>query len=92
MPIDNRGQGYTEKRDYKRAVVDFTKLVELKPNDAHAYALRGRAYLEKGSFYRAVFDFTDAIALKPDYADAYAGRGQAYQLRGGKGDEESAYC
>ena len=76
----------THKGDYDRAIADFDRAIQLKPDDAVAYANRGWAYDDKGDYDRAIADFDRAIQLKPDYADAYAGRGWAYA----KGDYDRA--
>ena len=36
------------KDDYNHAIADFTKAIELNPNDARAYSGRGTAYQSKG--------------------------------------------
>ena len=53
------------------AVEDYTKAIELNPNDAQAHNNRGAAYGEKDDFGRAIEDYTKAIELKPDFAEAY---------------------
>ena len=62
---------YGVKGDDDRAIVDFTKAIELKPNYADAYYSRGVAYKNKNNPDRATADFHKAIALKPDYASTY---------------------
>ena len=75
------------KGDYDRALQDYTKAIDLKPNDAEAYNNRGGAYYLKEEYESAIIDFTKAIDLNPDYAEAYNNRGVAYHL---KEDYESA--
>ena len=69
------------KGDYDRALQDYTKAIDLKPNDAEAYNNRGGAYYLKEEYESAIVDFTKAIQLKPDYAEAYNNRGGAYYLK-----------
>ena len=40
----HRGLAYHHKGEYDRAIEDFTKAIELKPNCASAYYDRGVAY------------------------------------------------
>jgi tetratricopeptide (TPR) repeat protein len=65
---------------YDKAISDYSKAIELKPDFADAYYNRGLAYFRKGSSYnfephkKAINDFTKAIELQPDFADAYYNR------------------
>ena len=68
--------------DRERAISDYTKAIELDPNNASAYYNRGLAYYKKGDFYPAIADFTKAIARNPDHAKAYYSRGLAYSKKG----------
>ena len=70
-----------------RAIADFNKGIELRPNFAGAYNNRGVAYGAKGDFDRATADYNRAIQLRPNFADAYNNRGVAY---GAKGDFDRA--
>jgi tetratricopeptide (TPR) repeat protein len=73
-----RGISFYYKKDYGRAIADYTQTIKLKPEFADAYANRGLAYYHKKDYDRAILDFNQAIKLKPDYADAYFLRGNAY--------------
>ncbi len=79
-----RGNAYYRKGDYDRAIADYTRAIQLKPNDAEAYYNRGNAYADKGDYDRAIADYERAIQLKPDLAEAYYNRGIAYKMRGEK--------
>ena len=68
-----------KKADYERAIADFTKAIELDPEDVLAYNNRGIVYYYKGRFYRTVDDFSTVISLTPDDPFAYYGRGMAYR-------------
>ena len=78
-----RGGAYRGKGDYDREIADFTKGLELSPNDADIHSLRGYAYRGKGDYDQAIVDFTKAIEYKPNDVLAYYDRGLAY---GDKGD------
>ena len=60
------------------AIVDFTKVIALKPDFSEAYLKRGQAYHDKRDYKKAVVDFTKLVELKPNDAQAYALRGRAY--------------
>ena len=70
------------KGDYDRVLQDYTKAIDLNPNDAMTYNNRGGAYYLKEEYESAIVDFTKAIELNPDYAIAYNNRGRAYGVRG----------
>ena len=67
--------------DYKQALSDYDRAIELKPDYAEAYNNRGTVHREKAppDYANAILDYTQAIELKPDYAEAYNNRGTAYR-------------
>ena len=60
---------------------DFSKAIELNPEDAAIYHIRGLAYVDKGDFDAAIEGFSKAIELNPEDADAYTNRGEAWLHR-----------
>src|SRR6476620_3793649 len=46
----NRAFAYGLTGDLDRAIADYTKAIEIKPNNAIAYESRGRAYASKGDY------------------------------------------
>jgi tetratricopeptide (TPR) repeat protein len=73
-----RGQEYAEKKEYDKAVREFTEAIRLDPKNAEAYHERGRAYFEMKEYDKAISDFTEAIRIEPD-AGSYVARGGAYE-------------
>ena len=67
--------------------MDFTRVIELKPDYIEAYVMRAAAYEMKKDWDRAILDYTKIIKLKPNDAQAYYDRGNAY---GEKGEREAA--
>jgi tetratricopeptide (TPR) repeat protein len=68
-PYKDRGQLYLEAGDYDRAIVDFTKALELQKADPYRtlpllYLLRGGAYDSKRDYDLAIADFTRGIELE----------------------------
>ena len=74
----NRGLAYYDKREVKRAIVDYTRAIELNPNFDAAYYNRGVAHHDKKAFEHAIADYTRAIELNPSFDAAYNNRGLAY--------------
>ena len=64
-------------RDDKRAIVNYSKAIELKPDNFAAYTNRGTARYVSGDRAGALADYNRAIELRPDDADAYICRGAA---------------
>lgn len=76
------GMRALNEQNYEQAISEFTKAVELSPNNADAYNRRGFASNAKGDFDKALLDFSKAIELAPDNADAYNIRGFVYERKG----------
>ena len=79
---NNRGIAYDDKGEVDRAIEDYSKSIELKPDFDHVYFNRGNAYHSKGDYDHAIADFNKAVELKPDFAEAYTNRGLAYHSKG----------
>jgi tetratricopeptide (TPR) repeat protein len=83
-----RGEDFSGLQQYDRAIADYTKALELKPDYAEAYNDRAFAYYLKGDFDRAITDYTRAINLRPNYPKAFNSRGVVY-MAGGYGRSKS---
>lgn len=67
---DNRGKAWENKRDYDRALADYTAAIQHGAGDASVYMIynsRGLIWKYKGDFDRAIADFNQAIRLNPKY-------------------------
>ena len=63
--------------NYQGAILDYTKAIEIDPNNANAFVNRGIAKGDsKKGFLDAISDFSKAIAIDPKYAPAYYNRGR----------------
>ena len=86
---NNRGEANLAKRDFEKAIEDFSQAIKLNPNDAGMYVDRSAAYyaistLKKEPSYvdKAIDDCNQAIKLNPDFASAYSSRGASYSAKG----------
>ena len=70
-----QGSKKVELRDYKGAIIDYTKAIHLQPDFAQAYFKRGLAKARLARYVDAIDDFGTAIRLQPDHVAAYLGRG-----------------
>ncbi len=78
---NRRGKGYALKKNFDRAIADYTQAIKIYPNFEAAFANRGNAYYEKKDYDRALADFTQAIRLNPKQSPFYANRGIAYYVK-----------
>jgi tetratricopeptide (TPR) repeat protein len=79
-----RGDQYSEIKDFKAAIADYTQAIRLNPDYAEAYNNRGYAIAmeSKDGMAEAISDYSHAIQLRPEYAYAYNNRGAAYMASG----------
>ena len=63
-----------ESGNHKGAILNFTKVIELEPNNYIAYMNRGWNKAQLGDYYAAISDYNKAIALNPQYLKAYYNR------------------
>jgi tetratricopeptide (TPR) repeat protein len=87
------GYSYYHSDNYKKSIIAYNKVIDMKPTDAMAYYYRARAksYVGKDTqlpapdkekyLLGAIFDFTKAIEVNNDQSDVkfYQNRGIAYR-------------
>jgi tetratricopeptide (TPR) repeat protein len=74
----HRGLLNTIRQEYERAIADFDKLVELKPDIKNGYAFRGRAYSKMENYEKALENFNKILSIDSNNSPAYYGRGKVY--------------
>lgn len=74
----NRGRLHLDGKEWTAATEDFSKYLELYPDDIEALALRARAWLAQHEASHAISDLTLALLKKPDAADLYALRAESF--------------
>jgi protein O-mannosyl-transferase len=75
---NNRGIAYSSLGNYRQAIDDCSRAIEINPVFAEAYYNRGNAYVNLGNNRQAIEDYSRAIEIRPGYAEAYYNRGHAY--------------
>ncbi|ABM79600.1 tetratricopeptide repeat-containing S1 family peptidase [Prochlorococcus marinus] len=70
-------RAYAKKKlkDYQGAIADYSKALEINPEDANTFNNRGNAKHGLGDYQGAISDYTKAIELDPQHALAYDNRG-----------------
>jgi tetratricopeptide (TPR) repeat protein len=73
----NNGKVKDSLKDFKGAISDYSKAIELNPDNADYYYRRGNAKYFSDDDKGSIVDFNKAIELNPDNADYYYRRGNA---------------
>lgn len=79
-----RSQVYRYKKEYTKALADFSKIFEIIPEkyESYYYSERAALYGEMGLHDKAIADFTKSIALDSSSAYDFGNRGDEYRLSG----------
>jgi tetratricopeptide (TPR) repeat protein len=73
----NSGIDKSTRGDYQGAIADFTKVIELYPNEPKPYHYRGINKFNLKDYSGAIVDFDKAIGLNPKNGDTFYMRGMA---------------
>ena len=66
------------RKEYDKAIADFSEAITLDPKSAPAFIARGAAWASKQEYTRAIDDDSEAIWLDPLAIAAYENRGLAW--------------
>jgi tetratricopeptide (TPR) repeat protein len=72
----------TQAGDFAAAETQWTKAIELLPDNPAAWSNRGNAHLSQFQIPEALADFNQAVALAPNLPDPYINRGIAWEALG----------
>ena len=67
----NAGNVAFQNKEYEKAIVHYTKAIELDGENPVYYSNRAQVYIELEDFSRAVEDSDTAIQLNPQFTRAY---------------------
>lgn len=73
----SRGFMYFQKKEYDKALSDYSKLIEIKPT-SYVYEDRGDVFVKKGNPVKAVEDYTESIRRNPKNGRVYVSRALQY--------------
>lgn len=72
----------TQAGDFATAETQWTKAIELAPQNPAAWSNRGNAHLSQFQLPEALADFNQAVILAPNLPDPYINRGIAWEALG----------
>jgi len=79
-----QGQAKAKQLNYRGAIADFSRAIQLNPNEADFYYQRGLILRQLSDREAAIRDFDDAILRNPKHAWAYLQRaGVAFNFQSG---------
>ena len=77
-----KGNKALQERRYDEAVVEYTKAIELAPDNEVLYSNRSAAYLSKGDASAALSDAQKCVELKPTWAKGHGRVAAAHHKAG----------
>ena len=63
-------------------MTDYSRAIEINPQNADVYIFRGNLYKDREEINLALTDYSRAIEINPQNTDAYITRGILYAMRG----------
>jgi len=78
----NRGNAFVRKQQYRLAITDFSKIIDIEWNNENALYHRGMAYSKMGLDNEAIADFSKVLELSPSNVSALYGRATCYNSKG----------
>lgn len=70
----NKGHASSKERDYRGAIKNYSKAIELDTTNAEAYFARGTVKLNDFKFDEAISDFDKALVFEPYFEKALSNR------------------
>lgn len=77
-----RGDCYLEKKEYGKAIADYTAFIAVNLDNPRGYTARARVLKEIGNFDQAIEDMNKAISLEPGHEFLYWQRSRFYLVAG----------
>jgi tetratricopeptide (TPR) repeat protein len=77
-----KGLLYYEVKQYKKAIIIWTRSLELDPTLHNVYYYRGMAWYAMGEFDSALTEFNKSLEIMPKYGMAFSSRGFVWKKKG----------
>src|SRR5262249_15014503 len=75
---ENRGEARFKKKQYDKAISDFSESIRQNPDGYWAYSYRGIAYIRSKDHDKGIADLNEAIRLSPDHSLNYHRRAEGW--------------
>lgn len=76
--FNNLADSFFENKDYKSAIENYTKAIDINTNDPLLYLYRGQSKSELKDYLGALSDYSKAIELEPEDGFIYESIGNVY--------------
>jgi tetratricopeptide (TPR) repeat protein/serine/threonine protein kinase len=80
--MNNLASTHLRLGQWDKAIADYSKIIELDPNNSHAWTARGSVYFQLGQWNKMATDYSKAIELDPNEWWYWHERGCAYMELG----------
>lgn len=70
--LNGLGIAYSKRGENERAILHYSKAIQLNPDFIEVYNNRGIAYANNGEFDKALVDYNKVVKINPNYAEVYA--------------------
>lgn len=77
-----RGELNYRNQNYQAAIENYTRLLQLNPNESKAYSRRSAAWVELGNYQEAIKDYTQCLKLQPNFVKGYVARAGLFKDAG----------
>ncbi len=78
----NKGNDFSDKKMYEKAIIAYNKSLELDPNYKNAIYNRGNANRNARKYNEAIKDYNRVLELDPSFFKAIYNRGFTYEAMG----------
>ena len=82
LAYSGRGNIWKKRMVLHKAIYDFTKILELDPDNVLAYSDRASVWIIMKEYKAAINDYTSIISIKPDDIHVYAQRAEMFLKKG----------
>jgi hypothetical protein len=86
-----RGIAFASQGQLDRAIMDYNKALELKPEYYKAYINRAIVFAQKKDFDAAISDFKRAVEIDPASGEGYFSLARIYEVSGRNNEAARAY-
>ncbi|MBN1525349.1 MAG: EAL domain-containing protein [Spirochaetales bacterium] len=86
-----RGRDYFQQNDFDKAILEFTKVLEIDPNNIESYYYRGFSYCEESLPIAVEQDLAKMKEIDPEYPYQFLVEGKRCELRNYKSEAMRAY-